>query len=524
MITHNLIQGTPEWHQFRLEHFGASEAAAMLGLSKKVTRTELLHMKSTGTAREFSDWVQKNILDYGHEVEALARPIIEEEFRIDLYPVTCSDGLLSASCDGLTLCEETAYEHKQWNESLAASVREEILPEEHVPQCMQIMMVTGAKRVIFTVSDGTRENMVWTEVFPDPVWFDRIRAGWQQFAKDLADYVPVIHAEKPEPEAVMQLPALSIQTSGSISIISNLEIFGKKLTEFVDGLDLEPTDDQGFANAEGAVKVLQKAQDALEAAEASALAQASDVDEMRRTVALYADTARKTRLMLERMVKARKEQIKESILTKARVAFAAHLDSLEEEIKPIQLGCQYPDLIAAAKNKRTLASLHDAVETALANAKIAVDARAKDVRAKLAWHKENAKGYEFLFSDLDRVIYKPADDFQMLVQNRIAQHKMDEAKRLEAEQVRIRAEEQKKAEEKVRSEQVAAAQPAPAAIETPKPVLVKSDTKPNPISPAMIGLARHELTHIRKKYAALTELSEVMEVIDSFLSATEKTA
>jgi predicted phage-related endonuclease len=30
-ITHNLIQGSAEWHAFRAEHFGSSEVAAMLG-------------------------------------------------------------------------------------------------------------------------------------------------------------------------------------------------------------------------------------------------------------------------------------------------------------------------------------------------------------------------------------------------------------------------------------------------------------------------------------------------------------
>ena len=71
-----LVQGTPEWEEFRLHHFGASEAAAMLGLSTKVKRNELLHMKHTGTPKEFSDWVQEHILDHGHEVEALARPLV----------------------------------------------------------------------------------------------------------------------------------------------------------------------------------------------------------------------------------------------------------------------------------------------------------------------------------------------------------------------------------------------------------------------------------------------------------------
>ena len=91
MKIHELVQGSDEWAAFRLAHHGASEAAAMLGLSKKTTRSELLHMKHTGTPKEFSDWVQKNILDYGHEVEAMARPIIEELIGEDLYPVTCSN-------------------------------------------------------------------------------------------------------------------------------------------------------------------------------------------------------------------------------------------------------------------------------------------------------------------------------------------------------------------------------------------------------------------------------------------------
>ena len=204
MKIHDLQQGSPEWQAFRLTHHGASEAAAMLGLSKKTTRSELLHMKHTGTPKEFSDWVQENIINYGHVVEAMARPIIEDLIGEDLYPLTCSNedisGRLSASCDGLTMGYDTAFEHKQWNVELAASVAAGVLPEEHMPQCQQIMLVTGAKRVIFTVSDGTPNNYVHMEVLPDPAWFTRIEAGWAQFDRDLADYalpeaMPAVVAE-----------------------------------------------------------------------------------------------------------------------------------------------------------------------------------------------------------------------------------------------------------------------------------------------------------------------------------------
>ena len=91
MQTHNLVQGSKEWNEFRANHFGASEAAAMLGLSKQLSRNDLLLYKKTGKSKEYSDWVQENILDYGHEVEALARELLESELGDELYPVTCSE-------------------------------------------------------------------------------------------------------------------------------------------------------------------------------------------------------------------------------------------------------------------------------------------------------------------------------------------------------------------------------------------------------------------------------------------------
>lgn len=521
MQLHDLVQGSDAWHQFRSEHDGSSECAPMMGLSKKVTRTELLHMKKTGTPKEFSEWVQKNILDYGHEVEALARPIIEAEFGIDLYPVVCSDGNLSASCDGLTIDDSIAFEHKQWNEALAASMSEGVLPDEYMPQCQQIMMVTGAEKVIFVVSDGTRENMVWMEVFPDQGWFNRIRAGWQQFAIDLDAYVPQDIPEKPRAEAIMQLPALAVQIRGEVTS-SNLKQYREAAEQFIAGIKTDLQTDEDFANAEATVKFCDKAEKELELTKKAALSQTASIDELMRTIDHIKDQLREKRLMLDRLVKTQKESIKNEIVSKAKTAFAEHVASLESEIKPIRLIVSQPDLLSAIKNKRTLASLHDSVDTALANAKIAADETAKDIRAKLAWHKENAKGYEFLFSDLDRVIYKAADDFQMLVQNRIAQHKLDEQKKLELQRARIQLEQQQ-AQEKLLADQAKPVEPEAPKVEQPKPVLMKSEAKPA-VSAALMGLAKRDAMDYRKKYALIPELAGVMREIDLFLAASAPAA
>jgi len=464
MQIHDLTQGTPEWAAFRLEHRGASEAAAMLGLSTKVKRTELLHMKATGTAQEFSDWVQENILDHGHHVEALARPLVEDLIGTELYPVTCSDGLLSASCDGLTMAEDVAFEHKQWNQVLAAAVAAGVLPDEYMPQCQQIMMVTGAGKVVFVCSDGTLDNFVQMDVLPDPAWHERIRAGWAQFEQDLATYQHVEVLPPPVAAAVQDLPALSIRVDGQLTLNHNLVLFGEKLKAFVADIDTNPSDDQAFADAEQAIKVMERAEDALGAAEASALGQISTVDEMVRTVASYKDLARKTRLMLEKVVKARKETIRVEIQQAGKDKAAAHIASLNARLGKPYMPAIAVDFAGVMKGKKTVTSLRDAVDTELARFKIEANAVADRIQINLGTLRELAGGHAFLFADTASIVLKATDDLVSLVKMRIAEHEAAEAAKAAALRAKIAEEERVKAEaaaaEKVRLEQAEAARVA----------------------------------------------------------------
>ncbi|OHV96232.1 endonuclease [Janthinobacterium lividum] len=442
---HNLLQGSDDWHAFRFDHHGASEAAAMLGLSKKVTRSELVRMKATGLDKEFSDWVQENILDYGHEVEALARPFAERIIGDDLYPATLSLGRESASCDGLNMAETIGFEHKQWNAELAASVRADVLPEEHQPQVQQQLLVTGAEKWLFMASDGTENNMVWMWVYPDTAWFARIVGGWEQFDIDVANYTQMDIAEKPAAEPIAALPALVVQTEGKV-VSSNLVAYKAAAEKFIAKINTKLETDEDFANAENTVKYCGEAEDKLELAKAAALAQTATIDEVMRTVDHIKAQFRAKRLELEKLVKTRKEQIKETILNEGRHAFTAHITALETEITPLRLQQPQPDFAGAMKNKRTLGSLRDAVSTTLANAKIAANTQAADYRAKQAWCREHAATYGFLFMDMANIIGKPMDDFQLVITSRIADHKRAEEAKAEAERARIREEERVKAE------------------------------------------------------------------------------
>ena len=106
--THDVQQGTGPWLRLREGYDTASEAPAALGVSRYVTRAELLRRKHTGVADEPSAATLGKFAA-GHEAEARARPLVEQMLDgADLYPVTMTaevDGLrLLAS--GLTSAEE----------------------------------------------------------------------------------------------------------------------------------------------------------------------------------------------------------------------------------------------------------------------------------------------------------------------------------------------------------------------------------------------------------------------------------
>ncbi|WP_049021732.1 YqaJ viral recombinase family protein [Burkholderia cenocepacia] len=456
-IVHNLVQGTPEWEEFRLHHFGASEAAAMLGLSTKVKRNELLHMKHTGTPKEFNDWVQEHILDHGHEVEALARPLVELDLGEDLYPMVFSRGQLSASCDGVTMDERTAWEHKQWNAELAASVGNGVLPEEHQPQCQQVLMVSGADELIFTVSDGTEKNKVSMTVLPDEAWFDRIRAGWAQFEKDLAAYEPRDIREAPKAEAIMSLPTLAVQIRGEV-VASNLPGFKAAAEKFIASIKTDLQTDEDFANAAATVTFCEKAEKELEVAKNAAIGQTASIDELMRTLDHIRTQLRDKRLALDKLVTKRKTEIKDEIVADGRKAYADHVAALNSELGVVKIDIAPPDFITAAKNKRTLTSLHEAIDTAVANGKIAADAAARELRAKLDWYRQQGDQLGFWFRDLQQLIQKPIDDFKLAVNARI-----EEGKRIEAAKEEQRKTDEAAAAQRAAAQAAVASQPQAAA-------------------------------------------------------------
>lgn len=464
MKVHNVIQGSPEWLQLRATAFTASEAPAMMGCGPYMTRTELLNQKHTGLAAEVNAATQR-LFDNGHATEAQFRPFAEDIIGDDLYPVTGSiemDGMtLLASFDGLTMDYGIGYEHKLWSEANVRAIEDTGEPPiYHCWQMEQQMLVSGAEHILFATSDGTADKSAVCRYFSKPERRAALIAGWKQFAADLANYVPSIVTEaKPTGKAPDTLPALRIEVTGMVTA-SNLAEFKETALAAIRSVNRELTSDQDFADAEQSVKWCEEVETRLKAAKEHALSQTASIDQLFKTIDDISAEARKVRLELDKLVKARKEELRGQIVRAAQEKLSSHVSKLNDRIGWINgcpvLSVAQADFAGAVKGKRSLASIQDAVDTELAKAKIAVSEVAGRMEANIKSLKGDAHDWGFLFPDLAAVASKPAEDFANLLAARIGTHKQAEEQR--------RAREAEAAAKAAQVVQQAAAPVAPAPV------------------------------------------------------------
>lgn len=474
MITVDLIQGTPEWHAHRAAHFNASDAPAMMGCSPYKTRSQLVREFATGVAVEHDAATLQRFAD-GHRYEDLARPLAETIIGEELYPCVGVDGKFSASFDGLTLLEDTAFEHKSLNEDLRLAMHDgnDDLPLHYQVQMEHQILVSGAERVLFMASKWAGDELVeerhcW--YVPNPELRAKIVAGWAQFEADVAAYEPAsVAAPVASGRAPDQLPALRIEVTGMVTA-SNLAEWKAQAIAVFQGISTELVSDQDFADAETTVKWCGNIEEQLKAAKQHALSQTESIDLLFRTIDDIAAEARAKRLDLEKLVKRRKDERRTEIGNAARRAVQQHVlainETLGEHAIPMPTTL-VADIAEAMKGKRSFSSMQEAVDAVAANAKIDASQYADRIRANvaiLAGHAEHAT----LFADrVQLCATKAPEDLRNLVAARIAEHQQAEQARLDAEREKIREQEQAKAQEAAAAAQAVQVQQVPVAEAAP---------------------------------------------------------
>ncbi|GAB3388303.1 lambda-exonuclease family protein [Lysobacter fragariae] len=482
-----LIQGTPEWHAHRAQHLNASDAPAMLGCSPYKSRSQLLREIATGVPADIDSETQRR-MDAGHRAEALARPIAEQIVGEDLFPCVgvADHGPYSASFDGLTLMEDTAFEHKSLNDDLRdvfadidtmhPKYREtesagRLLPKHYRVQMEQQLMVSGAERVLFMASkwnnDGSLVEERHCRYYSDPALRAEIIAGWEQFAADVAAYQPEPAAA---PSAVGRapetLPALRVEVTGMVTA-SNLAEFKSQAMTVLGTINRDLQTDEDFANAEQTVKWCKGVEERLAATKDQVLSQTADIERVFRTMDEVAAETRRIRLELDKLVTREKEARRAEIVNAGVTAVRQHYSIINATLGEHALGVPASlasDMGAAIKGKKSLSSMRDAIASAAAAAKIAASQHAELVRANIAIITAQPDDLQMLFAD--RVLLcgtKAPDDLRNLVAARIAEHQQREAERL----ARQRQQQESKA-----VEASAAAEAATSAPAAPAPITV----------------------------------------------------
>lgn len=172
-----LQQNSEEWHKWRQEGIGASEANIIMGVSKFMTPRQLWDLKVNGRRKEEKD-DGNFITNKGHRLEAKARPLFEMEMGHD-FPDTIAIHekfeFLRASLDGY--CEEinACWECKFVGQDDFEKVKNGEVLEQYFPQLQHQLLVTGAKvNYLYVIADDKTQietdfpfKTAFIEVEPD---------------------------------------------------------------------------------------------------------------------------------------------------------------------------------------------------------------------------------------------------------------------------------------------------------------------------------------------------------------------
>jgi biotin carboxyl carrier protein len=265
------------------------------------------------------------------------------------------------------------------------------------------------------------------EYTPVPGRREALIAGWAQFEQDLGEFevkeakVEVIGA------APDQLPALRIEVTGMVTA-SNLDAFKAHAMTVFGKINTELSTDQDFADAETTVKWCSDVEDKLKAAKEHALSQTESIDLLFKAIDDITAEARRKRLELEKLVKARKDTIRNDIVIDAAKALQDHIDQINGTLNSrIRMPKVMADFAGVIKGKRTIDSLKEAADSELARAKIEASRIGDLIRTNLKSLNELASKHGFLFADAQELVLKANDDLVALIKVRISEHEQQQA-------------------------------------------------------------------------------------------------
>ncbi|MGL4556919.1 MAG: hypothetical protein ACRCV5_05425, partial [Afipia sp.] len=217
--------------------------------------------------------------------------------------------------------------------------------------------------------------------------------------------------------------ALVVQVEGRV-VATNMDGFKAAAAKFLDRLpnaaSLET--DQDFADADRAVKACEEAEDRMKLVKSQAQAQAVEIDEVFRAMDDIAARIRNARLALTKAVTKRKDDIRSSLVMQANKDLAEHIKKMNASLGGEWMPVVDGGFATAIKGRKTMAGLRDAIDAAMADAKILANEIANTIHQNLR-HLEITYANESLIApDFKAICTKAPEDFAALLAMRKRQH------------------------------------------------------------------------------------------------------
>jgi len=153
-------QNSDEWHAWRQEGIGASEANIIMGKSKFMTVKQLWDLKVNGRRKDEKE-SNNFAADKGHRLEPKNRAMHELETGMnfpDTLAISSEYPFLRASLDGYNSKHKIAAEYKYVGEADFNQVKSGKMLDKYYPQVQQQLFVTGSLVNHFRVMTEEKDN------------------------------------------------------------------------------------------------------------------------------------------------------------------------------------------------------------------------------------------------------------------------------------------------------------------------------------------------------------------------------
>ncbi len=153
IIRFDIVQGSEEWLKIRKEKIGASDSAAIMGVSPWTTRENLLEEKTSDALFSYENEYMKR----GKDLEELARELFNIKTGILMTPcVVFSQEYpwMMASLDGISTCRKYALEIKCPGKRDHSSAVMGNIPYKYTPQVQHQSVCVNLEMIFYFSFDG----------------------------------------------------------------------------------------------------------------------------------------------------------------------------------------------------------------------------------------------------------------------------------------------------------------------------------------------------------------------------------